>query len=60
MAELRENNLDAPTEANKELLTDFDGIGIIHPYVTLNTFNVRIYYKMRSIYVHAKIIFQLI
>lgn len=46
MAELREENLDAPTEANEELLIDFDGIGIIHPYMTLNTFNVRTYYKM--------------
>lgn len=60
MAELREENLDAPTEANEELLIDLDGIGIIHPYITLNTFSVRIYYKMWFNYVHAKIIFQFV
>lgn len=27
-------NSEVPTEANKVLLTDFDGTGIIHPHMT--------------------------
>lgn len=59
VAELREENPETPTEANKVLL-DFDGRGIIHPNMTLHIFRVRIYDKMWSNYVHAKTLFQLI
>lgn len=39
VAALREENSEAPTEV---LLLDFDGRGIIHPYMALHIFSIRI------------------
>lgn len=43
VSELREESPEALTEANKALLLDFDGRGIMHPNMTLSIYRVRIY-----------------
>lgn len=55
VAKLREENSEAPTEVNKVLLLDSDGREIIHPYMTLQIFSVRIYYKIWLNYAHSSL-----